>query len=51
MEDNEGAPLTIYDAVSFLKNKGIYIGLLNLLSRTKDEAVKKDILRFYGFLF
>lgn len=44
-------PLTIIDAVTFIKNKGIYVGLLNLLSKTKEDGIKKDILQFFGFLF
>lgn len=47
----EKVPLTILDAVSFIKNKGMYQGLLNLLSKTKEESVKKDVLQFFGFLF
>lgn len=41
----------MFEAVSFLKSKGVYPGLLNLLFNSKDETVKKDILQFISFLF
>jgi hypothetical protein len=43
--------MTIFQAVEFVKEKQIYNGLLNLLFKSKDESVKKDILSFISFLF
>lgn len=49
-ESTESIPLTTLEVVHFIKTKGIYSGLLNQLSKQKEEAVKKDILEFIAFL-
>ncbi len=52
VEENEvKPPETMFEAVTFLKSKGIYSALLNLLFSSKDESVKKDIFQFISFLF
>ena len=45
------APVSIYDAVTFLKSKKIYETLLSILQNSKNEALTKEILEFLSFLF
>ena len=50
-EATENIPHTVSEAVSFVKAKGIYLSILGLLFKTKDDNGKKDILEFFTFLF
>ncbi len=43
-EGTENIPHTVSEAVLFVKAKGIYLSILGLLFKTKDDNAKKDIL-------
>ena len=45
------APVTIYDAVAFLKTKNIYQTLLSIIEKTKSENTVKETLKLFSFLF
>ena len=51
MFEETEAPITIYDAVNFLKAKNIYATMLNILETTKNETLIREVLSFMGFLF
>lgn len=49
-EDNE-APLTMGEAITYIKKRNIYEKLLKLFSQAKQETTIKEFLNFFGFLF
>ena len=51
MIEETDAPVSIYDAVNYLKTKNIYQTLLQILENTKKESLIREVLNFMGFLF